>query len=174
MTERVRPARPDDVPVMCELIHELATYERAADEVEITAPQLHTALFGPSPALFGHVALSETGEVVGLALWFLNFSTWKGTHGVYLEDLFVRPEHRGHGLGAALLRELAATCVRRGYRRLEWWVLDWNAPAIGFYRSVGAVPMDEWTVYRLTGEELAGFALPSMERPTGSTQSRSS
>ncbi|MGY1782999.1 N-acetyltransferase family protein [Geodermatophilus sp. SYSU D01036] len=153
----VRPIRPDDVPAVVGLVRELAEYEEAAHEVRLTEQQLHTALFGDSPALFGHVAERE-GAVVGTALWFLNFSTWRGTHGIYLEDLYVQPRHRGSGLGRELLRTLAATCVERGYDRLEWSVLDWNEPSIAFYRAAGAVPMDEWTVFRLTDEALAGFA----------------
>jgi GNAT superfamily N-acetyltransferase len=135
------------------LVYELAEYERAPDECHLTADQLRGALFGDSPALFGHVAEVD-GEVVGCALWFLNFSTWHGTHGIYLEDLYVRPGARGGGLGKALLTALAEECVARGYARLEWWVLNWNEPAIGFYRSLDAIPMDEWTVYRLTGAAL--------------------
>ena len=154
----VRPIRPDDVPAVVGLGRELAEDEQAAHEVRLTEQQLHTALFGDSPALFGHVALGPGGRVVGTALWFLNFSTWRGTHGVYLEDLYVRPEHRGRGLGRELLRTLAATCVERGYDRLEWSVLDWNEPSIAFYRAAGAVPMDEWTVFRLTDDALTGFA----------------
>ncbi|WP_250550447.1 GNAT family N-acetyltransferase [Pseudonocardia sp. H11422] len=136
------------------MVHELADYEREPESCLLTAEQLHAALFGPAPALFGHVAEVD-GAVVGCALWFLNFSTWQGVHGIYLEDLYVRPEHRGHGLGRALLAELAAICAERGYARLEWSVLDWNAPSIGFYRSIGAVGMDEWTTFRLTGAPLA-------------------
>jgi GNAT superfamily N-acetyltransferase len=152
----VRPIRPDDVPAVVGLVRELAEYEKAADEVRMTEEQLHTALFGDSPALFGHVA--ERGDqVVGTALWFLTFSTWRGTHGIHLEDLYVQPHHRGTGLGRELLRTLAATCVERGYSRLEWSVLDWNEPSIAFYRAAGAVPMDEWTVFRLTDDALAAF-----------------
>jgi GNAT superfamily N-acetyltransferase len=154
----VRPVEPDDVAAVVGLVRELAEYEQAAHEVRLTEEQLHTALFGGSPALFGHVALGPDGAVVGVALWFLNFSTWRGTHGVYLEDLYVRPRHRGAGLGRELLRTLAATCVERGYDRLEWSVLDWNEPAIGFYRAAGAVPMDEWTVFRLTDQALCDVA----------------
>jgi GNAT superfamily N-acetyltransferase len=153
----VRPIRPDDVPAVVGLVRELAEYEKAAHEVRLTEEQLRTALFGDSPALFGHVALAD-GAVVGAALWFLNFSTWRGTHGIYLEDLYVQPEHRGAGLGRELLRTLAATCVERGYDRLEWSVLDWNEPSIAFYRAAGAVPLDEWTVFRLTDDALTGFA----------------
>src|ERR1700742_2133868 len=150
---RIRRIRPSDVDRAVELVHELAAYEKAPDECRLTAEQLRTALFGPAPALFGHVAELD-GEVVGMALWFLNFSTWDGVHGIYLEDLFVRPEHRGSGLGRALLTALAEECVARGYSRLQWWVLNWNEPAINFYRRLGAVPMAEWTVFRLAGDPL--------------------
>ena len=153
----VRPIRPDDVPAVVGLVRELAEYEEAPDEARMTEEQLHAALFGDSPALFGHVAESG-GHVVGMDVWFLNFSTWRGTHGVYLEDLYVQPQHRGSGLGRELLRTLAELCVQRGYRRLEWSVLDWNTPSIDFYRAAGAVPMDEWTVFRLTDDALATFA----------------
>ncbi|HSX66996.1 GNAT family N-acetyltransferase [Nocardioides sp.] len=154
MTTAIRPITPSDLARAVELVHELATYEKAPDECHLTVAQLEAALFGDSPALFGHVATHDD-EVVGIALWFLNFSTWRGTHGIYLEDLFVSPAHRGLGLGRDLLAALAAECAERGYERLEWSVLDWNEPAIGFYRSLGAVAMDEWTVNRLTGEALA-------------------
>ena len=150
---RVRRVRESDVDAVGGLVYELAEYERAPDECHRTAGQLHAALFGDSPALFGHVAEVD-GEVVGCALWLLKISTWHGTHGIYLEDLYVRPAARGGGLGKALLAALAEECVARGYARLEWWVLDWNKPAIGFYKSLGAIPMDEWTVYRLTGAAL--------------------
>ena len=153
----VRPIRRDDVPAVVGLVRELAEYEQAAHEVRLTEDQLTGALFAESPALFGHVAEVDA-EVVGMALWFLNFSTWRGTHGIYLEDLYVRPQHRGAGLGRELLRTLAALCVERGYSRLEWWVLDWNTPSIDFYTRAGAVPMDEWTVFRLTDEALRSFA----------------
>lgn len=150
---RIRLIQPSDVDRVVELVHELAAYEKASDECHLTAGHLTTALFCEAPALFGHVAEVD-GEVVGVALWFLNFSTWDGVHGIYLEDLYVRPQHRGSGLGRALLTELAGVCVARGYSRFQWWVLNWNKPAIGFYRSLGAVPMDEWTVFRLTGDAL--------------------
>jgi GNAT superfamily N-acetyltransferase len=155
---RVRRVRESDVDAVVGLVHELAAYERAPHECTLTSAQLRGALFGPAPALFGHVAEVD-GHVVGCALWFLNFSTWRGTHGIYLEDLYVRPSSRGGGLGRALLTALAEECVARGYARLEWWVLDWNEPAIGFYKSLGAIAMDEWTVYRVTDgalEHLAG------------------
>jgi GNAT superfamily N-acetyltransferase len=163
----VRPIRPDDVPAVVGLVRELAEYEKAPDEARMTEHQLHAALFGGSPKLFGHVAVADDGvaddgvadgQVVGMALWFLNFSTWRGTHGIYLEDLYVQPRHRGSGLGRELLRTLADLCVQRGYSRLEWWVLDWNTPSIEFYEAAGAVPMDEWTVFRLTDDALTAFA----------------
>ena len=115
------------------------------------------ALIGDSPQLFGHVAVAG-GQVVGTALWFLTFSTWRGTHGIHLEDLYVQPAHRGRGLGRELLRTLAQECVDRGFARLEWSVLDWNTPSIEFYRAAGAVPMEGWTVFRLTGDALADLA----------------
>ncbi|MFC7758877.1 GNAT family N-acetyltransferase [Catellatospora bangladeshensis] len=155
----IRPAVPADVPVILDLIRELAEYEKAPLEAKATAEQLHAALFGPHPAAFAHLAVDdESGEPVGVAIWFLNFSTWHGVHGIYLEDLFVRPAARGRGHGKALLRELARICRERGYTRLQWWVLNWNAPAIDFYRSIGAVPMDDWTVYRVSGDALGALA----------------
>ena len=153
----VRPVRPDDVPAVVGLVRELAEYEKAAHEVQLTQEQLSAALFGDSPKLFGHVA-DVDGVVVGMALWFLNFSTWRGTYGISLEDLYVQPQHRGSGLGRELLRTLADLCVQRGYGRLEWSVLDWNTPSIEFYRAAGAVPMDEWTIFRLTDDALTAFA----------------
>jgi GNAT superfamily N-acetyltransferase len=151
--ERIRRARPEDIPAIVELVHALAEYERAPDECHLTAEQLQTALFGERPAVFCHVAEHE-GEVVGCAIWFLSFSTWRGVHGIYLEDLFVRPEARGTRLGKALLTALAQECVRNGYERLEWSVLNWNTPAIDFYKSLGANPQDDWTIYRLTAQAL--------------------
>jgi len=153
VTVHIRPVEPDDVAVVVELVHELAAYEKEPQSCHLTVDQLTTALFGEQPALFGHVALSE-GGIVGFALWFRNFSTWNGVHGIYLEDLYVRPAERGSGAGRALLETLAEVCVQRGYARLEWWVLDWNSPAHGFYRRLGAEPMDDWTVWRLTGDAL--------------------
>ena len=153
----VRPIRPDDVPVVVGLVRELAEYEKAPDEARMTEDQLSAALFGDSPQLFGHVAVA-CGQVVGTALWFLTFSTWRGTHGIHLEDLYVQPQHRGSGLGRELLRTLADVCVQRGYSRLEWSVLDWNTPSIEFYAAAGAVAMDEWTVFRLTDDALTAFA----------------
>lgn len=149
----IRPAAPADVPAMVQLVRDLAEYERSAHEVRLDDAALHAALFGPAPKVFAHVA-EQDGEVVGFAVWFLNFSTWLGRHGIYLEDLYVKPEARGDGHGRALLTELARIAVERGYGRLEWWVLDWNESAQGFYRGLGAEPMDEWTVWRLTGDAL--------------------
>ncbi|WAL66790.1 GNAT family N-acetyltransferase [Amycolatopsis cynarae] len=153
---RIRRARESDVETLVRLVHDLAHYEKAPAECRLTADKLRAALFGASPAVFAHVA-EQDGEIVGFALWFLNFSTWRGVHGIYLEDLYVRPELRGSGLGKALLATLARECVDRGYARLEWSVLDWN-PATGFYQALGAVPMDEWTVYRLTDTALEKLA----------------
>ncbi|MFG2879915.1 GNAT family N-acetyltransferase [Streptomyces sp. NPDC048337] len=150
----IRSADITDVPVIHAMIRELAEYEKAPHEARATEEQLREALFGERPAVFAHVAQTPDGEVVGFSVWFLSFSTWRGAHGIYLEDLYVRPGVRGGGYGKALLAELARTCVERGYERLEWSVLDWNVSAIDFYRSVGAVPMDEWTVNRLTDDAL--------------------
>ncbi|MFJ8964065.1 GNAT family N-acetyltransferase [Lentzea sp. NPDC102401] len=150
----IRRVEPRDVDAVVGLVHELALYEKAPEQCHLTAEQLRTALFGESPALFGHVAEVD-GRVVGIALWFLNFSTWDGVHGIYLEDLYVTPDQRGSGLGKQLLKALAQECVAKGYTRLQWWVLNWNEPSIGFYKSLGAVPMDEWTTMRVAGEALA-------------------
>jgi GNAT superfamily N-acetyltransferase len=157
MGVEIRPARPTDVPAIVAMVHELADYEKAASECHLTDAQLAAALFGETPALFGHVAWLD-GEPVGMALWFLNFSTWRGVHGVYLEDLYVRPSARGAGVGRALLAALAAVCAERGYDRLDWWVLEWN-PAREFYHSIAAVAMDDWVPYRLTGPPLQALAV---------------
>ncbi|PRY02060.1 GNAT family N-acetyltransferase [Allonocardiopsis opalescens] len=155
----IRPCEPGDVPVILRLVRDLAEYEKALHEVRATADDLHRSLFGPSPAVFAHVADDGDGAgVVGFALWYVTYSTWTGRHGLYLEDLYVRPEARGRGHGRALMAELAGVCVERGYARMEWSVLDWNAPAIAFYRSIGARPMDEWTVQRVDGDELRRLA----------------
>ena len=157
--ESVRPARPQDVPAILGLVHELAVYEKAPDAVEATEDGFRAALF-PSdgaPTAYAHVAVVN-GTVVGMAVWYLTFSTWLGGAGIWLEDLFVQPAHRGSGLGKAMLATLAALCTERGYGRLEWWVLKWNTPSIGFYDSIGAAPMDEWQVYRLNGQALDALA----------------
>jgi GNAT superfamily N-acetyltransferase len=148
------------VPAVVAMVHELAEYERAPEQCHLTDAQLHAALFEDVPALFGHVAVDSVGEPIGFALWFLNFSTWEGVPGIYLEDLFVRPQARGSGTGRALLATLAAICVERGYRRLEWWVLHWN-PARDFYASIGASAMDEWIPYRIEGDPLRQLATAS-------------
>ncbi len=157
----IRPARPEDAATIAALIRELATYERAVEEVRAGEEQVAAALFGAEPRVFAHVAELD-GEIVGFAIWFLSFSTWLGRHGIYLEDLFVRPAARGHGLGRALLVELARTAADRGYGRLEWSVLDWleDTPGgpHGFYRHIGAQPQDEWTVWRVTGQALRELA----------------
>lgn len=150
---QVREATEADVPALVAMVHELAEYERAAAECRLAEAQLRIALFGPAPALFAHVGELD-GQVAGMALWFVNFSTWNGVHGMYLEDLYVRPQARRSGLGRALLRRLAHVCTERGYGRFEWSVLDWNSSAHAFYRSLGAEPMDEWTVWRLSGAPL--------------------
>lgn len=152
----IRPAVNDDVDALVALIGDLAEYERSPDSLQIEPGQLRTALFGDSPTVFAHVA-DDGDRIVGMAIWFLNFSTWTGRSGIYLEDLYVRPEGRSQGIGRALLAALASIAVQAGYGRIDWSVLDWNELAIRFYRSVGAAPMDEWTGYRLSGEALAAL-----------------
>ncbi|MCJ1885129.1 GNAT family N-acetyltransferase [Pseudomonas sp. LA21] len=153
----LRPAVPADIPLIIELITELADYERLVHEVKADAERMHEHLFGPRP--YAEVLIGEVdGEPQGFALFFHNYSTWLSQPGIYLEDLFVRPAARGAGLGKALLTELARLAVERGCGRLEWSVLDWNEPAIGFYKSLGARAQDEWTVYRLTGDALRELA----------------
>src|SRR5213595_2070948 len=153
----IRPARVEDVPLILELIRDLATYERAPHEVSATEEQLVNVLFGARPS--AEVLLAFEGKSpVGFAVFFHNFSTWLGRPGLYLEDLFVKPEKRGKGYGRALLVELAKIARDRSCGRMEWAVLDWNEPAIKFYRALGAQPMHEWTVFRLTSEEIAKLA----------------
>ncbi|MEV6867645.1 GNAT family N-acetyltransferase [Streptosporangium subroseum] len=159
----IRPATPDDVPAIIDMIRGLAEYEKALDKVETTAEQLHDALFGASPAAFCHIA-TDGDRVAGYALWFVSYSTWRGKHGIYLEDLFVHPDHRGRGHGKELLIELAGICVERDYGRFEWAVLNWNTPAIEFYRSLGAAPLDEWITYRITGSALDKLAAAESTR----------
>jgi len=153
----IRPAAIGDVPTILGLIRELATYERAPHEVSATEQQLVDVLFGEKPAAEVLLAF-ENENAVGFAVYFFNFSTWLGRPGLYLEDLFVRPEQRGKGYGRALLVELAKIARDRGCGRMEWAVLDWNEPAIDFYRKLGAKPMDEWTVFRLTGDGIERLA----------------
>ena len=153
----IRPARVEDVPIILELIRDLATYERAPNEVTATEEQLVDVLFGEKPV--AEVLLAFEGKSpVGFAIFFHNFSTWLGRPGLYLEDLFVKPEARGRGYGRALLVDLAKIAYERGCGRMEWAVLDWNNPAIKFYRALGAKPMDEWTVFRLTRDGIAELA----------------
>lgn len=152
----IRPAVEGDVDALVQLIHDLAEYERSPDSVEVDSEQLCTALFRDSPTVFAHVADDED-RILGMAIWFLNFSTWTGRSGIYLEDLYVRPEVRGQGVGRALVSRLAAVAHQAGYGRVDWSVLDWNQSAIRFYQSLGAVPMDEWIGYRLSGDALAAL-----------------
>ena len=155
----LRPAVEADLDTIIELIRALADYEREPDAVRLDREELRRHLFGAKPFAEVIIAETEAGASAGFALFFHNFSTWEGKPGIYLEDLFVRPEFRGHGYGKALLADLARLAVERGCARLEWAVLDWNEPSIQFYKALGAVPMDEWTTYRMTGaalRELAG------------------
>lgn len=153
----LRPARAGDEAGILSAIQSLAEYEREPDAVENTVDAIGDRFFGDDPRVFAHV-VERDGSIVGIAVWFLTYSTWTGRHGIWLEDLFVDEEQRGRGYGKALIAALAAVCVERGYSRLEWTVLDWNAPSIAFYRSLGAVPMDEWTTQRLSGTELEALA----------------
>ena len=161
---RPRPARVEDIPEILRLVRDLADYERSLAEVSATEERLADLLFGANgpggtPAAFCHVIDADAGpHLAGFALWYLTTSTWLAQHGIYLEDLYVTPEYRGRGYGQALMAELAGICVARGYERLEWSVLDWNTPAIEFYRSLGAVAMDEWTTHRISGEALTTLA----------------
>ena len=153
----IRPANPADVPIILELIRDLATYERAPNDVTATEEQLQRVLFGEKPS--AEVLIAREGETaVGFAVFFHNFSTWLGKPGLYLEDLFVRPEKRGHGYGRALLIELARIARRRDCGRMEWAVLNWNEPAIQLYQTLGAKPMDEWTIFRLAPDEISRLA----------------
>ena len=154
---QIRPARVEDVPIILQLIRDLATYERAPDEVVATEEQLLDVLFGERPVAEVLLAFEEESPV-GFAVYFYNFSTWLARPGLYLEDLFVKPEKRGKGYGRALLVELAKIARDRGCGRMEWAVLNWNEPAIKFYRALGAKPMNEWTVFRLTRDEIAKLA----------------
>ena len=157
MSLSIRRARPEDSREIFALIRELAEYERLSHEVEATEAMIADALFSDSPRLYCEIA-EWKGEVAGFAVWFVNFSTFSGRFGIYLEDLFVRPQFRGNGIGKALLADLARTCVENGWSRLQWSVLDWNAPSIAFYKSLGAVMMDEWTLCRVSGPALDALA----------------
>ncbi len=149
----IRSARSEESTVILQLIKDLAEYEKAPDQVEATESDLKATIFGKEPKVFCDVVEVDS-EIAGMAIWFLNYSTWQGKHGIYLEDLFIKPEYRGRGYGKALLVHLAKLCEEKGYGRFQWWVLDWNSPAIEFYRSLGAEAMDEWTVYRVSGKAL--------------------
>lgn len=153
----LRPAVAADAAGILGCIRELAVYEREPDAVENTEAAITETLFGADPKAFAHV-VERDGEIVGIAVWFLTYSTWTGRHGIWLEDLFVDESQRGLGFGKALIASLARVCVQRGYSRLEWTVLDWNEPSIAFYRALGAVPLSDWTSQRLTGAALAALA----------------
>jgi GNAT superfamily N-acetyltransferase len=161
---RIRRAVPEDVETIHQLIRDLAEYERALESALATKAQLLTAFFGETPMVFCDLVETDEHVVVGYAVWFLNYSTWTGAHGIFLEDLFIEPEHRGHGYGTAVLKYLAQECVTKGYRRLMWSVLDWNQPSIDFYRSLGAEPLEGWTEYRLRGDALVALASGSQPR----------
>lgn len=154
---QIRPATIADTEEILALIYELAVYEKAPDDAKATREQIIEGFFGESPKVFCEI-VEVDGAIAGLAIWFLNYSTWQGKHGIYLEDLFIRPQYRGKGYGKALLKHLAAICEERGYGRFQWWVLDWNTPAIEFYKSLGAKPMDSWTVYRVSEDDLTKLA----------------
>ena len=153
----IRRARSGEAGLVLSFIRELAAYEKLSHEMEATEAVIAEALFGERPNLFCDVA-EWNGEAVGFAVWFANFSTFSGRHGIYLEDLYVRPSHRGKGIGKALLTHLATECVANGWSRLQWAVLDWNAPSIAFYKSLGAVMLDDWTLCRVSGEALTRLA----------------
>lgn len=157
MTLSIRSAKPGDEALILRFIRALAEYEKMLDQVDATEDSVRAALFGKNPRVFCDIA-EWNGEAAGFALWFYNYSTFRGTHGIYLEDLFVWPELRGKGIGKAMLAHLAKRAVGEGCARLEWWVLDWNAPSIAFYESLGAKAMEDWTVFRLTGEALIRLA----------------
>ncbi|WOH79736.1 GNAT family N-acetyltransferase [Bradyrhizobium sp. BEA-2-5] len=157
MSLTIRRARPDEAGLVFSLVRELAEYEKLLHEVHASEADIADALFGANPRLYCDIA-EWNGEPAGFAVWFVNFSTFAGRHGIYLEDLFVRPALRGKGIGKALLMHLAKQCLANGWSRLQWAVLDWNAPSIAFYKSLGAVMMDDWTLCRVTGEALSALA----------------
>ncbi|KRO31807.1 MAG: GCN5 family acetyltransferase [Actinobacteria bacterium BACL2 MAG-121001-bin67] len=150
---KIRPAKREEVGEVLQLIQDLATYEKAPDQVEASRDDLLNTIFAKEPKVFCDL-VEVDGQIAGMAIWFLNYSTWQAKHGIYLEDLYIKPEFRAKGYGKALLKHLAQICDKQGYGRLQWWVLDWNSPAIEFYRSFGAEAMDEWTVYRTSGQAL--------------------
>ena len=150
---KIRPAKREEVGEVLQLIQDLATYEKAPDQVEASEDDLLNTIFAKDPRVFCDL-VEVDGQIAGMAIWFLNYSTWQAKHGIYLEDLYIKPEFRARGYGKALLKHLAQICDKEGYGRLQWWVLDWNSPAIEFYKSFGAEAMDEWTVYRTSGQAL--------------------
>lgn len=150
---KIRPAKREEVGEVLQLIQDLATYEKAPDQVEASRDDLLNTIFAKEPRVCCDL-VEVDGQIAGMAIWFLNYSTWQAKHGIYLEDLYIKPEFRARGYGKALLKHLAQICDKEGYGRLQWWVLDWNSPAIEFYRSFGAEAMDEWTVYRTSGQAL--------------------
>jgi len=150
---KIRPAKREEVGEVLQLIQDLATYEKAPDQVEASKDDLLNTIFAKEPRVFCDL-VEVDGQIAGMAIWFLNYSTWQAKHGIYLEDLYIKPEFRARGYGKALLKHLAQICGKEGYGRLQWWVLDWNSPAIEFYKSFGAEAMDEWTVYRTSGQAL--------------------
>jgi len=164
MTLAIRRAGPADAALVFDLVSALAEYEKLRHEVDATPEAIAQALFAPAPRVFCEIA-EWGGAPAGFAVWFLNFSTFRGRHGVYLEDVFVRPEFRGRGIGKALMRRLARTCVDNGYARFEWAVLDWNAPSIAFYESIGAEIKGEWKICRMSGPALARFADDGADTP---------
>lgn len=155
---RIRSADPGDIQIILGLIRDLAIYEKEEAQAKATFEQIERALFDPQPTAYCELVVEGDGQVVGFALWFKNFSTWTGTPGIYLEDLFIQPDYRGKGYGKTLLIYLARKCVENGWKRFQWWVLDWNTPSIEFYTSLGAIPMDEWTVFRVSGDALVKLA----------------
>ena len=157
MSFQVRDATPSDIDQIYDYIHALAEYEKAPEEAVLSKSDLNQSLFGQSPQVYCLLSVQDE-QVSGIAIWHLNYSTWLGKHGIYLEDLFVDPKFRGQGHGKALLVRLAQICVERGYPRFSWWVLDWNKPSIDFYESLGAKAMDEWTVFRVSGDALTKLA----------------
>ena len=150
---KIRSARIDEAAIILQLIKDLAEYEKSPDEVKASEKEILETIFADNPKVFCDF-VEVDGHIAGMAIWFLNYSTWQGKHGIYLEDLYVKPEYRGRGYGKALLQHLASICNERGYGRFQWWVLDWNSPAIEFYRSLGAEAMSEWTVFRVSGGPL--------------------
>ncbi len=154
---KIRSAEISDLPVILQFIQDLAKYEKAPNEVKLSLSELEESLFAKTAQVYCLISEAD-GKATGFAVWHLNYSTWLGRHGIYLEDLYIDPKYRGLGHGKALLKKLAQICIERGYKRLQWWVLDWNETAIEFYKSIGAQPMDEWTVFRVSGSSLEKLA----------------